>query len=140
LLACFCCDFWLCSCCCSLMVVAPTNLVALNLGQSCKKIWRILTLFPHYLHTIACYHYAYCMAPPSLCDQRIRIISLPPSLSSTLKNDILTFSCKAQEDPNCTHIIACLLALLAYQEGKDIVVFRFIIEYSSLRDFGLTPR
>jgi len=25
---------------------------------------------------------------------------------------------------------------LAYQEGKDIVVFRFIIEYSSLRDFG----
>jgi len=24
---------------------------------------------------------------------------------------------------------------LAYQ-GKDIVVFRFIIEYSSLRDFG----
>jgi hypothetical protein len=24
---------------------------------------------------------------------------------------------------------------LAYQEGKDIV-FRFIIEYSSLRDFG----
>ncbi len=23
----------------------------------------------------------------------------------------------------------------AYQEGKDIVVFRFIIEYSSLRDF-----
>jgi hypothetical protein len=28
-----------------------------------------------------------------------------------------------------------LLALQAYQEGKDIV-FRFIIEYSSLRDFG----
>jgi hypothetical protein len=25
---------------------------------------------------------------------------------------------------------------LASQEGKDIVVFRFIIEYSSLRDFG----
>jgi hypothetical protein len=25
--------------------------------------------------------------------------------------------------------------LLAYQ-GKDIVVFRFIIEYSSLKDFG----
>jgi hypothetical protein len=25
---------------------------------------------------------------------------------------------------------------LGYQEGKDIVVFRFIIEYSSLRDFG----
>jgi hypothetical protein len=33
--------------------------------------------------------------------------------------------------------IAGLLAF-AYQ-GKDIV-FRFIIEYSSLRDFGLTPR
>jgi hypothetical protein len=28
-----------------------------------------------------------------------------------------------------------LLIGLAYQEGKDIV-FRFIIEYSSLRDFG----
>jgi hypothetical protein len=28
-----------------------------------------------------------------------------------------------------------LLALQAYQEGEDIV-FRFIIEYSSLRDFG----
>jgi hypothetical protein len=26
---------------------------------------------------------------------------------------------------------------LAYQVGKDIIVFRFIIEYSSLRDFGL---
>jgi hypothetical protein len=25
---------------------------------------------------------------------------------------------------------------LAYYQGKDIVVFRFIIEYSSLRDFG----
>jgi hypothetical protein len=25
---------------------------------------------------------------------------------------------------------------LAYYKGKDIVVFRFIIEYSSLRDFG----
>jgi hypothetical protein len=24
---------------------------------------------------------------------------------------------------------------LAYYQGKDIVVFRFIIEYSSLRDF-----
>jgi hypothetical protein len=91
LLACFCCDFWLCSCCCSLMVVAPTNLVALNLGQSCKKIWRILTLFPHYLHTIACYHFAYCMAPPSLCDQRIRIISVPPSLSPFLQHWKMTF-------------------------------------------------
>jgi hypothetical protein len=25
---------------------------------------------------------------------------------------------------------------LAYYQGKDIVVFRFILEYSSLRDFG----
>jgi hypothetical protein len=25
---------------------------------------------------------------------------------------------------------------LAYQEGKDIVMFRFTVEYSSLRDFG----
>jgi hypothetical protein len=25
---------------------------------------------------------------------------------------------------------------LAYYQGKDIIVFRFIIEYSSLRDFG----
>ncbi len=29
----------------------------------------------------------------------------------------------------------CTFVGLAYQ-GKDIVVFRFIIEYSSLRDFG----
>ncbi len=25
---------------------------------------------------------------------------------------------------------------LAYYQGKDIIVFRFIIEYCSLRDFG----
>jgi hypothetical protein len=30
-----------------------------------------------------------------------------------------------------------LCICLAYQEGKDIIVFRFIIEYSSLRDFVL---
>jgi hypothetical protein len=34
--------------------------------------------------------------------------------------------------------ITLLLAFAYYyQEGKDIIVFRFIIEYSSLRDFGL---
>jgi hypothetical protein len=33
--ACFCCDFWLCSC--SLMVVVPTNLVALNLGSKLQE-------------------------------------------------------------------------------------------------------
>jgi hypothetical protein len=32
-------------------------------------------------------------------------------------------------------IISHDFAGLAYQEGKDIVVLRFIIEYSSFRDF-----
>jgi hypothetical protein len=69
--------FALCSCC-SLMVVAPTNLVALNLGSKLQEDLEnphTLSTLPTY-NCFACYHYAYCMAPPSLCDQRIRIISL----------------------------------------------------------------
>ncbi len=37
-------------------------------------------------------------------------------------------------DDGCLNCF-CILLALAYQ-GKDIIVFRFIIEYSSLRDFG----
>jgi hypothetical protein len=36
----------------------------------------------------------------------------------------------SQQPPDSNNFITTLLAL-----GKDIVVFRFIIEYSSLRDF-----
>jgi len=39
---------------------------------------------------------------------------------------------KAQVDPS---VLLEMLVGLAYQ-GKDIVVFRFIIESSSLKDFG----
>jgi hypothetical protein len=39
-------------------------------------------------------------------------------------------------DPKTKTLVACNAFVgLAYQEGKDIV-FRFIIEYSSLRNFG----
>ncbi len=36
----------------------------------------------------------------------------------------------------CRTLSIVLFVGLAYQEGKKDIVFRFIIEYSSLRDFG----
>jgi len=41
--------------------------------------------------------------------------------------------CEANSQPLGTNVPAFIG--FAYQEGKDIV-FRFILEYSSLRDFG----
>jgi len=33
-------------------------------------------------------------------------------------------------------MLVCLFVVGFAYQGKDIIVFRFIIEYSSLRDFG----
>jgi hypothetical protein len=46
-----------------------------------------------------------------------------------------TFSGRGDEQNQCWLVLVDGFVGLAYQEGKDIV-FRFIIEYSSLRDFG----